>query len=222
MEESATPVSEAEPEAAVQQPATPVKRGRGRPKNTEPTPEPVKLWYRCRYGCTKHMKGTASLRKHMMRIHGIFSNQHPTVLVHHCGRRYAPTWGGLTCNSHKAHCKTLVKGTEEWCRHHVSEPRTEQEAADTFHYSSGVQPSELVLVLPGQDEKERRMACIAALSYSDAQAAAAAAAAPQVNNGPSSAGSSQDCAIALDDEKDAECEEEDECEQGPSAKRLRM
>ena len=59
-------------------------------------------------------------------------------------------------------------------------------------------------------------------TYERATSPAAAAAAPQVNNGPSSAGSSQDCAIALDDEKDAECEEEDECEQGPSAKRLRM
>lgn len=204
----------------MEQPATPVRRGPGRPLGSgkPKVPEPK---YRCRYGCHGHRKAQ-DLRRHMMRVHGMFSNTYEDVEVCHCGRRISYSWKGLTCTKRDRMCKKLVEGTEEWYRHHVSAPRTEQEAADTFHYSSGVQPSELVLVLPGQDEKERRMACIAALSYSDAQAAAAAAAAPQVNNGPSSAGSSQDCAIALDDEKDAECEEEDECEQGPSAKRLRM
>lgn len=183
------------------------------------------VFYRCRYGCDKQPKIAVDLRKHMMREHGIFSNQHKNVVLCICGRRISPTWKGLTCNKRDNMCEMLVPGSDNWKRHHVSEPRTEQEAADTFAYAKGVKPSDLVVVKPHHDKAERKAACLAALALSDAQAAAAAAAtaaAAQVNNGPPSAGSLQDCAIALDDEEDAEFEEEDEYEQGPPAKRRRM
>jgi hypothetical protein len=196
----------AEPEATVEQPATPVRRGRGRPPGKTPKgPEPM---YRCRYGCDGHRKAH-DLRKHMMRVHGVYSNKYKEVVVCRCGRRVSYSWKDLTCTKRDSMCKKLVPGTEEWYQHHVSEPRTEQEATDTFAYSRGIKPSELVVVRPEHDEDERRMACAAALTFSDEQAAA---------------GSSQDCAIALDDdsEEDAEWEDDDEYEQGPPAKRRRM
>jgi hypothetical protein len=215
----------AEPEAAVEQPATPVRRGRGRPRGTGKPKVPAPK-YRCRYGCGGHHKAV-DLRRHMMRVHGVFSNQYKNVEVCRCGRRVSYSWKGLTCTKRDSMCKKLVEGTEEWYQHHVSEPRTEQEAADTFAYERGIKPSELVVVRPEHDEEERQMACAAALACSDEAArvaAEAAAAAAQVNNGPSAAGSSQECAIALDDdsEEDAEWEEDDEYEQGPPAKRRRM
>jgi hypothetical protein len=214
----------------VEQPATPVQRGRGRPPGKKPkVPGPK---YRCRYGCDGHRKAV-DLRRHMMRVHGVYSNKYTNVEVCRCGRRVSYSWKELTCTKRDSMCKKLVEGTEEWYRHHVSEPRTEQEAADTFAYEKGIKPSELVVVRPEHNEGERQMACAAALACSDeaarvaaeaAAAAEAATAAAQVNNGPSAAGSSQDCAVALDDdsEEDAEWEEDDDYEQGPPAKRRRM
>lgn len=179
----------------------PAKRGRGRPKGKKPKEAPVT--YRCRYGCLKRMVGGHALRKHMMRVHGIFSSQNGKVLVHHCGRRYSPNWAGLTCNSPKSMCKDLVEGTAEWERHHVEPPSTQQEAADTFAYNdkNGLAPSALVVV--GSSEEQF------------AAAVAAAATPAQVNNGPLAAGSSQDQAIAIVDD-----DEEDE--QLPAAKRRRV
>jgi len=212
------------------------------------------VWYRCRYGCSPKpdkdgihhgMKGEPALRKHMQRVHGVFSNQHETVLVHHCGRRYSPT-AAVGCNDHEVTCKTLKEGTVEWWRHQVQAPCTEQEAADCFAYASGVQPSEMVIVLPHHVEEEQRKileaayiesvaraeaaaeaaaaveAVVAAEAASVAEAAIAAEAAVAV---AAEAGSSQDQAIAIDDdeEEDAEFElEEEEYEQGPPAKRRRM
>jgi hypothetical protein len=225
---------------------TPAKR-LGRPPGTK-KPKPPAVRYRCRYGCPVvvgkdgglGIQHNVNLRKHMMRVHGIFSNQHPTVLVHHCGRRYSPAWGELNCNKRDKHCKALKEGTAEWFRHHVQAPCTEQEAADTFAYESGTQPSDLVVIRPEHDEGERKQAIKAAYDLSVAQAAAAAeavaaaeaaaaaaaeAVAAQVYNGPPSAGSSPDQGIAIDDEddeEDAEFEVEDEYEQGPPAKRRRM
>ena len=212
------------------------------------------VWYRCRYGCSPKpdkdgihhgMKGEPALRKHMQRVHGVFSNQHETVLVHHCGRRYSPT-AAVGCNDHEVTCKTLKEGTVEWWRHQVQAPCTEQEAAHCFAYASGVQPSEMVIVLPHHVEEEQRKileaayiesvaraeaaaeaaaaveAVVAAEAASVAEAAIAAEAAVAV---AAEAGSSQDQAIAIDDdeEEDAEFElEEEEYEQGPPAKRRRM
>lgn len=210
---------------------TPAKR-RGRPPGSKKSKPPA-VRYRCRYGCPLEVgkdgglgiKHNINLRKHMMRVHGIFSNQHPTVLVHYCGRRYSPTWGELNCNKRNKHCKALKEGTMEWFRHHVQAPCTEQEAADTFAYESDTQPSDLVVIRPEHNERERKQAIKAAYDLSVAQAAAAEAVAAQVYNGPPSAGSSPDQAIAIhdeDEEEDAEFEVEDEYEQGPPAKRRRM
>lgn len=207
------------------------------------------VWYRCRYGCSPKpdkdgihhgMKGEPALRKHMQRVHGVFSNQHETVLVHHCGRRYSPT-AAVGCNDHEVTCKTLKEGTVEWWRHQVQAPCTEQEAADCFAYASGVQPSEMVIVLPHHVEEEQRKILEAAYieSVARAEAAAEAAAATEaaiaaeaatVAEAPiaaeaavaAEAGSSQDQAIAIDDDEDAEFEVEEEYEQGPPAKRRRM
>jgi hypothetical protein len=221
--------------------ATPAKRGRGRPPGTT-KPKEAGVTYRCRYGCKKHMTKNVNLRKHMMRVHGIFSNEHPLVYNCICGRRISPTWGELTCNKRDRMCKKLVPFSDDWHRHHVPEPLTEQEAADTFAYVSGVQPREMVIVLPHHNEEEQRAALAAALNGSWEQAdaatqvaavaevlvaaAEAAVEAAQVNNEAPSAGSSQDRAIAIDDdeydEEDAEFEVDDEYEQGPPAKRRRM
>jgi hypothetical protein len=198
------------------------------------------VWYRCRYGCSPKpdkdgihhgMKGEPALRKHMQRVHGVFSNQHETVLVHHCGRRYSPT-AAVGCNDHEVTCKTLKEGTVEWWRHQVQAPCTEQEAADCFAYASGVQPSEMVIVLPHHVEEEQRKILEAAYieSVARAEAAAEAAAATEAAIAAEAAvaaeaGSSQDQAIAIDDdeeEEDAEFEVEEEYEQGPPAKRRRM
>lgn len=197
------------------------------------------VWYRCRYGCSPKpdkdgihhgMKGEPALRKHMQRVHGVFSNQHETVLVHHCGRRYSPT-AAVGCNDHEVTCKTLKEGTVEWWRHQVQAPCTEQEAAHCFAYASGVQPSEMVIVLPHHVEEEQRKILEAAYieSVARAEAAAEAAAATEAAIAAEAAvaaeaGSSQDQAIAIDDdeeEEDAEFELE-EYEQGPPAKRRRM
>jgi hypothetical protein len=191
------------------------------------------VWYRCRYGCSPKpdkdgihhgMKGEPALRKHMQRVHGVFSNQHETVLVHHCGRRYSPT-AAVGCNDHEVTCKTLKEGTVEWWRHQVQAPCTEQEAADCFAYASGVQPSEMVIVLPHHVEEEQRKILEAAYIESVARAEAAAEAAAATEAAiAAEAGSSQDQAIAIDDdeeEEDAEFELE-EYEQGPPAKRRRM
>ena len=185
------------------------------------------VWYRCRYGCSPKpdkdgihhgMKGEPALRKHMQRVHGVFSNQHETVLVHHCGRRYSPT-AAVNCSKQDVTCKALVQGTAEWYRHHVQAPCTEQEAADCFAYASGVQPSEMVIVLPHHVEEEQRKILEAAYieSVARAEAAAEAAAATEAAIAAEAAvaaeaGSSQDQAIAIDDdeeEEDAEFELEE-------------
>jgi hypothetical protein len=145
------------------------------------------------------------------------------------------------CNDHEVTCKTLKEGTVEWWRHQVQAPCTEQEAADCFAYASGVQPSEMVIVLPHHVEEEQRKILEAAYieSVARAEAAAEAAAATEaaiaaeaatVAEAPiaaeaavaAEAGSSQDQAIAIDDDEDAEFEVEEEYEQGPPAKRRRM
>ena len=95
----------------------PAKRGRGRPRGKKPKADPA--LYRCRYGCERDpMKGGINLRKHMMRVHGVFSCMTDTVMIHDCGRRYSPSWKDLCCN--KLTCKDLKVGSEDWERHHVS------------------------------------------------------------------------------------------------------
>jgi hypothetical protein len=221
-------------------------------------PKQGPVWYRCRYGCApqpdkdgihRGMKGVAALRKHMRRVHGVFSNQAETVLVHHCGRRYSPT-AAVNCSKQDVTCKALVQGTAEWYRHHVQAPCTEQEAADCFAYASGVQPSEMVIVLPHHVEEEQSEILRTAYDESVARATAAAEAAAKAKAAAeaeatiaaqaaavaeggvvaeadvaaeAAAGSSQDQAIALDDddeeEEDAEFELEEEYEQGPAKRR---
>ena len=119
--------------------ALPAKRGRGRPPGKKPKAAPV--FYKCRYGCDKTMKGGHSLRKHMMRVHGIFSNvTEGPVLVHHCGRRYIASWKGLCCNNKSTVCKDLVEGSEDWKRHNVPWPSAPQDAAGCFAYDNGLKP----------------------------------------------------------------------------------
>lgn len=174
-----------------QEAALPAKRGRGRPKGSTKEKGPP-VFYKCRYGCNRAPMRGRDLRKHMGRVHGIFSSVvGEVVYTHHCGRRYTPKWKGLCCNKPGSTCKTLLEGSEDWRRHTVPEPVTEQEAADTFAYMDGeMKPSALVIVpAPG-----------------------AAAGPAQNNNGPPPAAEEGE-------EEDAEGEEDDEV---PPAKRRRV
>lgn len=138
--------------------STPVKRPRGRPPGKSPPKE--KVTYRCRYGCRGHHVGGPSLRKHMMRVHGIFSSAHTVQKCPNCGRTFDPKMKDLVCNKSGTFCPKLSEA--EVRKMNVPHPRDDQETADTFVYD-GSGPSALVIVAPGDDETELRQACADAI-----------------------------------------------------------
>jgi hypothetical protein len=152
----------------------PAKRSRGHPPGKAP-PRP-QVTYRCRYGCLRELfKGEVALRKHMMRVHCIFSSAHPNAReCMHCTRIYDPGVQDLICN--KRTCKEPTKLQKAMIK--VQRPRDAQEEADTFAYKYS-NPSALVVVNPGDNEEERRDACAEAIKYYFEAPAAPA----QPNNG---------------------------------------
>lgn len=137
--------------------SVPVKRPRGRPPGKAPPKK--KVTYRCRYGCERHHEGGVSLRKHMMRVHGIFSSAHTVRKCSICERTYDPNIKDLICNKPRF-CPKL--SDEERSMMNVQYPRDDQETADTFAYD-GSDPSALVIVEPGDDETELLQACADAI-----------------------------------------------------------
>lgn len=135
----------------------PAKRPRGRPPGKAPPKAPV--FYRCRYGCTKGdgktFKGDRALRKHMMRVHCLFSAAHTDLVVcRWCGRTCDPKVKELICNKRSRACPPLTE--KERADISVIAPRDAQEEADTFAYThsgpNGEGPSRLVIVQEGDDE----------------------------------------------------------------------
>lgn len=143
----------------------PAKRGRGRPKGSGASPKPAVI-YRCRYGCEKHMVGEVPLRRHMGRVHGIYSDAHETQVCIHCKRVYDTKQKDHPCSKGTL-CRMLTESERQL--RGVPAPRDEQEEADTFAYAksgpNGEGPSELVVVLPGHDEDERASANVDAIKH---------------------------------------------------------
>lgn len=163
-QQAAAPVAVADDNGAVAQEA-PAKRGRGRPKGSGKGPKPA-VTYRCRYGCDKPMVGEPALRKHMGRIHGLYSSAHVSQKTcTWCERVFDPNLKDSPCT--KFACRDMSK--RERALREVPAPRDEQEEADTFAYeNSGPNAqgaSELVVVLPGHDEAERASANIDAIKH---------------------------------------------------------
>jgi hypothetical protein len=140
----------------------PAKRPRGRPPGK--APPKAKVTYRCRYGCERLFVGEVALRKHMMRVHCIFSAAHTNVQkCISCTRLIDPGNMELACNKRRGERMCPAITDEELAKINVVPPRDAQEEADTFAYANsgpnGEGPSRLVVVLPGDNEKERREAC---------------------------------------------------------------
>jgi hypothetical protein len=160
-------------------PGVPAERSVGRPPGKGP-PRP-KVTYRCRYGCERApFKNDVALRKHMMRVHCIFSSAHPNVRrCMHCTREYDPGVKELICN--KRVCREPTEAQK--AKIEVIKPRSKQEEADTFAYDhsgpNGEGPSRLVIVHEGDDEDDFRKACAEAIKYYIDDAVAPA----QPNNG---------------------------------------
>jgi hypothetical protein len=131
----------------------PAKRGRGRPPGKAPPKAPVH--YRCRYGCVLKagmFKNDRALRKHMSRVHSLFSAAHTELeKCGGCGRTIDRRINELACVKRNFQCKKLTDS--ELADISVIAPRDAQEEADTFAYThSG--PSRLVIVHDGDDEDE--------------------------------------------------------------------
>ena len=136
----------------------PAKRPRGRPPG-KAAPKPV-VYIRCHYGCEGLPKNPRDLRKHMMRVHCLFSTAHQHLeKCTTCGRSVDRSIKELVCN--KGSCKTPEGDVHR--RLFMTAPRDAQEEADTFAYeNSGPKnkgPSRLVRVEEGDDEVEWRKAC---------------------------------------------------------------
>jgi hypothetical protein len=100
----------------------------------------------------------------MMRVHCIFSAAHTkTQKCMSCSRLIDPGNMELACNKRRGERMCPAITDEELANIEVQAPRDAQEEADTFAYANsgpnGEGPSRLVVVLPGDDEKERRGAC---------------------------------------------------------------
>jgi hypothetical protein len=147
-------------------PGVPAKNPVGRPRGKGPPRPQVTL--RCRYGCTVYrapFKTDVALRKHMMRVHCIFSSAHQTRDCLHCGREYDPGVKELICN--KGVCREPT--AKQQAMIDVEPPRDEQEEADTFAYAdsgpNGEGPSALVIVKPGDNEEDCMVDCREAIRY---------------------------------------------------------
>lgn len=163
-QQAAAPVAVADDNGAVAHEAQ-ANRGRGRPKGSGRGPKPA-VTYRCRYGCDKPMVGEPALRKHMGRIHGLYSSAHVSQKTcTWCERVFDPNLKDHPCT--KLTCRDMSQ--RERALREVPAPRDEQEEADTFAYeNSGPNAqgaSELVVVLPGHDEAERASANIDAIKH---------------------------------------------------------
>ena len=107
--------------------------------------------YRCRYGCS-HVPTTArGLRKHMMRVHCLFSAAHKQLEKCSCGRTFDRSIKELVCTQLK--CKDLTDTGRQLIN--VQPPRDAQEEADTFAYDhsgpEGKGPRRMVIVEDGDE-----------------------------------------------------------------------
>lgn len=148
----------------------PAKRPRGRPPGKAP-PRPI-VRYRCRYGCS-HVPTTArGLRKHMMRVHCLFSAAHKQLEKCSCGRTFDRSIKELVCTQLK--CKDLTDTGRQLIN--VQPPRDAQEEADTFAYDhsgpEGKGPRRMVIVEDGDDEGAFKDACLNAMNSWPAEGAA--------------------------------------------------
>jgi hypothetical protein len=152
-------VAPANDAVAINAPAigAPAKRPRGRPPGKAP-PKPI-VRYRCRYGCKDKATTARGLRKHMMRVHCLFSAAHTRLEKCHCGRTFDRNIKELVCN--KGGCKDLDADGCEPLK--VQPPRDAQEEADTFAYDhsgpEGKGPRRMVIVKDGDDEEAFREEC---------------------------------------------------------------
>lgn len=158
--EDSTPAP-ATPERVAPANGAPAKRGRGRPKNTvPPTPKTPKR-YRCRYGCTGIVKGGVALRKHMMRVHCVFSSAHQNLVkCGDCERTIDLNIKELGCVKRRGGRKCPERDVTMT---DVIWPRDAQEEADMFAYENsgpGAKgASRLVVVHDGDIEDVYREAC---------------------------------------------------------------
>jgi hypothetical protein len=137
----------------------PVKRGPRRPCSK--TLLKPKTTYRCRYGCVKEhgFVGNVALRKHMMRVHCIFSAGRKVLpCPNNCGRWFDPNNHELICNRKDRFCSPLKPC--ERALVDVVRPRDADEEADTFAYefsgTKGEGPSRRVIIHEGDEEDEWR------------------------------------------------------------------
>lgn len=148
----------------------PAKRPRGRPPGKAP-PRPV-VHYRCRYGCEDIATTARGLRKHMMRVHCLFSRAHKQLEKCGCGRTYDPNIKELVC--YTKDCKTLDKAGRDLIE--VEAPRDAQEEADTYAYlhsgPKGQGPGRMVIIEDGDVESEWHDVCEKAMACWPAEAPA--------------------------------------------------
>ena len=152
----------------------PAKRPRGRPPGKAP-PKP-EVFYRCRYGCGGR-KNARHLRKHMMRVHCLFSAAHEHLEKCYCGRTYDPNIKELVCNKNKIankDCKALTDEERDYTT--VQPPRDAQEEADTFAYNNsgpeGKGPRRMVIVEDGDNHDAYLAECAKAMELWPAEAPA--------------------------------------------------
>ncbi|KAM0711265.1 hypothetical protein Q7P35_002005 [Cladosporium inversicolor] len=139
----------------------PAKRPRGRPPGKAPLKPEV--FYRCRYGCTIDATTARGLRKHMMRVHCLFSAAHTELKKCLCGRTYDPNIKELVCSQNK--CRDLKRRGLKYLD--VEPPRDAQEEADTFAYDNsgpeGKGPRRMVMVEDDDDENAYLQECAKAI-----------------------------------------------------------
>lgn len=139
---------------------TPAKRGRGRPKGSKGPVRPH-VKYRCRYGCDTDPMSGNDLRRHMGRIHGLFSSEVREVRICICGRRYNPDNNALRCTKRLKNLdlNACAFTPEEHAKFKVIAPRDAQESANTFAYVHGEDkrhPQRLVIVHDEDREEDYR------------------------------------------------------------------